>query len=169
MIRPITVHTWSPLSMGLYNAVNHLAATASATYPTANMALYVPFWLPTPLTAIQMFVFNGATVSGNIDVGIYAADGTRIVSSGSTAQAGTNALQAFDITDTLLGPGNYYLAIAADNTTGTQFRTTFAARHAAGQGCFTQASAFALPATATFATVSAGSIPAFGFSTRAVL
>ena len=169
MIRPITVHPWSMLSLGEELAVNHLVAAASAVWPSANRALYIPFWLPTPITAVQMFSYNGATASGNIDVGIYAEDGTRIVSAGSTAQAGTNALQAFDITDTLIGPGRYYLAIAMDNTTGTLFQAAYAARFMAGHGCFTQASAFPLPAVATFATSASSSNVAFGFSTRAVL
>jgi hypothetical protein len=57
-----------------------------------------------------MLVLNGATASGNMDVGIYDYAGTRLVSSGSTAQSGTSAFQDFDITDTLLGPGIFYLA-----------------------------------------------------------
>ena len=164
----VTVHTYGPLSIGL-EIGGSLVGTASATYPAASTAIFVPFSLPAPLTAAQLFTYNGATASGNIDVGLYAADGTRLVSSGSTAQAGTNTLQAFDITDTELGPGNYYLAIALDNTTGTLFRTVPAARYLAGVGCFQQASAFALPATATFATMAQVYLPVFGFSTRAVL
>lgn len=146
------------------------AIAASVAYPTANLAFFHSIWVPTPCTIVQMFAYNGATVSGNIDVGLYAMDGTRLVSSGSTAQAGTNVLQAFDVTDTTIGPGEYYLAIAMDNTTGTLFRFAPGIRLIRPLGCLSQASAFALPATATFAALSGGSyVPIYGFSTRAVL
>ena len=52
----------------------------------------------------------------NIDVGIYSADGTRIVSAGSTAQSGTEIAQNFAIADTLIGPGDFYLAMVMNGT-----------------------------------------------------
>ena len=167
----VTMHTHSPQAIGteLATAAGKLSTAASAVYPTANLALFIPFWLGTSHTAVQLFCWNGATVSGNIDVGIYAADGTKLVSSGSTAQAGVNVLQAFDIADTVLGPGNYYLAVAMDNTTGTLFRLNIANRTVSGFGCLQQASAFALPAVATFAAYTTSYQPVIGFSTRAVL
>jgi hypothetical protein len=167
----VTIHPWSVYSVGIDLAAvsQTLRVGASAVYPTANLAIYVPFSLGVPITAVQMFIYNGATVSGNVDVGLYAADGTRLVSMGSTAQAGTSVLQAFDITDTPLGPGNYYLACAVDNTTATLFRLAPTARQIAGLGCFTQVTAFPLPAVATFATYASAYLPVFGLSTRTVL
>lgn len=144
---------------------------ASATYPTGNKAYYVPFMLYEPYIVAQLFVANGATASGNVDVGIYDAAGTRIVSSGSTAQSGTTALQLFNITDTLIGPGQFYFAVAMDNTTGTLYRSLVASsttemRH---MGILQQTSAFALPATATFAALSNNYLPLIGMTNRTVL
>ena len=147
-----------------------LNAAASTAWLTANRAFFYPFWLAHAITVLKMFVFNGATAAGNIDVGIYTEDGRKLVSSGSTAQAGTSALQEFDITDTLLTPGRYYLAIAKDDTTGTVFLfNSPGTRFVQGAGVLMQETAFALPATATFATATLIQIPVFGFTTRALL
>ena len=133
------------------------SAPASATYPTANLAIFYPVRVTRSFTAAQLFVLNGATASGNIDVGIYDSSGTRLVSSGSTAQSGTSAVQAFNIADTLLAAGWYYLAVAMDNTTGTLLRSTvnhFTAAASVGVG--QQSSAFPLPATATIVRAASG-------------
>lgn len=139
-----------------------LGTPASAVYPAANRALYIPFRISTPFLVKTLFCLNGAAVSGNIDVGIFGQAGARLVSAGSTPQAGTNAIQIFDVTDTLLGPGRFYLAVAMDNGTGTLFRSAPTTVFPAGQGAAQQATAFALPATATLATYSSGYIPVIG-------
>lgn len=60
--------------------------------------------------------------SGNIDLGVYADDGTglapgaKIASLGSTPSPGTG-VREFAIAPGQLGPGVYWLAIAADNAT----------------------------------------------------
>lgn len=143
-------------------------AQSSAVWPSANQALYVPFWTPVPLVIARILVLNGAAVSGNLDVGIYDQDGTRLVSSGSTAQAGVSDVQEIDITDTLVGPGRFYAALALDNTTGTNL---FFGSNSANQvrllGVLLQASAFPLPAVATFATSNARA-PSISLSIRTV-
>jgi hypothetical protein len=141
----------------------------STTYPTANLAIYMPFRLPTPTLIAQLFCSNGTAVSGNVDVGIYDEAGTRLVSSGSTAQAGTSTNQAFNITDMTIGPGLFYLAVAMDNTTGTLFATTASALNLKFMGFAQEASAFPLPATATFATNAGTFMPIIGFTSRSVL
>ena len=109
-----------------------------------------------------MWVVNGATASGNLDVGIYTEDGTRLVSIGSTAQSGTTALQFFNITDTFLSPGNYYMACAMDGTTGTTRRHSPALERCIAAGLIKGATSFPLPATITFATMTAAYIPQIG-------
>ena len=113
------IHPWSleSLGAGLMTDMKSITSAASATYVAANRAHYIPFVVSEPITVVQLFAYNGATASGNIDMGIYDAKGTKLVSIGSTAQAGTNALQTFDITDTVLGSGRFYLAVAMDNAT----------------------------------------------------
>ena len=151
------------------NAPGSLGAPASSTFPSANAAYFFPFRIWTPITVRKLFAHNGATASGNIDVGIYDAQGRKLVSAGSTAQAGTNALQEFDVTDTVIGPGLFYLAVAMDNTTGTLFRSTFGGSvNSKVMGEAQQASAFPLPATATFATANVNML-LIGLTTRTVL
>ena len=168
MLGPVvTITPYHLLSCGLFMAE---VAPSSGTFVAANRAVYIPFRIPAPMVVTQLFSMNGAAVSGNIDVGIYDKDGTRLVSSGSTAQAGTSTIQAFNITDTLIGPGQFYLAVAMDNATGTLLRIfLFPANGTKVMGVAQQASAFALPATATFATESSGYFPMIGLTGRAVL
>lgn len=173
LFAPIIIATFSLCSVGGHNpggvAAAGFSSVASAAYPTANKAIYVPFRLSAPIVAVKLFSHNGATVSGNIDVGIYDEQGTRLVSSGSIAQAGTSVLQEFDIADTSLSPGLFYLAVALDNTTATLFRSTPSAIFLRCNGVAEQTSAFALPATATFAAMSSAYLPFVGLSARTLL
>lgn len=138
-------------TMDILGAVPGVGAFNSATFASANRAHFQPFRVTVPCIIKQLFVANGATASGNIDLGVYAPDGTRLVSTGSTAQSGTNDLQVFDVTDTLIGRGYYYIAVAMDNTTGTLIRNNFSSQTARYQGFAKQDTAFPLPASATFA------------------
>lgn len=163
----ITISTLSLLAKG---ADAHFVAPNSATWPAANRAIFVPFRTAVPILVRQLFNCNGATASGNIDVGIYDRVGTRLVSAGSTAQAGTSVLQVFNVTDTLIGPGQFYFAVALDNTTGTITRQAPPnVLQTRALGLVQMASAFPLPATATFATVANVHIPLCGLTTKTVV
>lgn len=131
-----------------------LANTGTSTvWPAIDLAIFQLVCTPVPLTIAQLFVNNGAAIFGNIDVGLYALDGTRIVSSGSTAQSGASSMQVFNVTDTPIGPGAYYMAVALNTTTGTVAAQVLGSAQI-GQlmGLAEQTSAFALPANATLAT-----------------
>lgn len=144
---------------------------ASAGWPANNRALYLAFELDRPMIATQMYVYNGSSATaGNWDIGIYAADGTRLVSSGSTAQTGSNAPQTFNITDTLLDRGAFWLGIAASSTSTTVYRFNGgAANDWLIWGGMQEASALPLPATATFAVNTTQFIPICGFTGGSVL
>ncbi len=165
----VTIHPFSLESVGISNVSGGnitLTGATSATFPVANKALFIPFTLSKSIVAVKLFSVNGATVSGNIDVGVYDHTGTRLVSAGSTLQAGTNDLQLFDIADTQIGPGLFYLAVAMDDVLGTLF---FSPGVAPRTEMAEMAAAFALPATATLVSVTTGSIPLIGLTTRAVI
>lgn len=117
----------------------------------SNRAHFVPIALPAPVRAKRLFWLNGSSVSGNADIAIYSHAGSRIVSAGTTAQSGASVLQFIDIADTELPAGNYYLALSADNNTGT-FATfpTLSAFANRQFGIGFMATAFVLPATLTF-------------------
>src|SRR5262245_52265293 len=66
--------------------VTRITANATNTWPSANLAIYIPVLVQSTMTAYQI-VFVVGTQSGNCDVGIYDELGNRIVSKGSTAVA----------------------------------------------------------------------------------
>jgi hypothetical protein len=148
-----------------------LGNIASATWPAANDALFWPFLISVPTIVRKLWVYNGATVSGNFDIGIYTEDGKQVIAQGSVAQAGASVLQVFDPTDFLLQPAQYYMALAFNNTTATVFQTGTLTNASVCRmlGATKQATAFPLPTTATFAAYTASRIPICGLSTRAVL
>jgi hypothetical protein len=82
--------------------------------------VFIPFTVPEPCTVYKMGWGNGAAVAGNLDAGIYKPDGTRLVSTGSTAQSGTTTLQVVDVADTFLDRGTYYLCLDSDTSGATQ-------------------------------------------------
>ena len=119
-----------------------------------------PFRIARPVRVSQIAISNGGTVSGNVDAGIYNADGTKLVSFGSTAQTPTSNAQTFAISATTLTPGLYYAALALSNATGQIFAyTSITAEKCRVLGLAQMASAFPLPATATFASAASAHIP----------
>lgn len=163
----ITISPWSWESLGAEPAID-ITSPGSAVWPAANRAILIPFRPSSRYLARRMFVHNGATVSGNIDLGIYNDDGTLLVSSGSTAQAGVSVMQYVDITDTWLAPGAYYLALAVDNTTATVFRGLASVMVGRIAGMLQATTAFPLPARPTLETVASAYLPVIGVTSRTV-
>lgn len=166
--QPVVIMSSATYSISAEMLASNTAAGASATWPAANRAYIIPFYLPMAATATKMYVYNGSAVSGNIDLGIYNFVYSRLVSSGSTAQSGTSAIQTVDITDTRLDPGTYYMALSIDNTTATTIRLAPALAFARAGAMAEMSSAFALPATFTPAALQTGYVPFMGVSFRTV-
>jgi hypothetical protein len=138
------------LSSGL-----NVVAAASTAWPSANLAIFVPVRVPVPVTVCKLAVGAGATAAGNFDVGIYDSAGNKLVSSGATAK-GSSTEHIIDVTDTVIGPGVYYLALAADGTNNYIMVTPAGTSPVPLQktrlyGIVAMATAYTLPATATFA------------------
>lgn len=162
---PQTVTTYS-----LTSAAGQLHTTAGGITVTAftwvaNLAVYVPVLIPWPYTVRRVFWINGSTItSSNADFGIYTAEGTKIYSTGSTAMSGASAPQFVTPTEFTLSPGAYYFAWACNNTTSRAYGSTTAANTLRMAGVLQQASAFALPATMTGASVSNAVYPLCGIT-----
>jgi hypothetical protein len=139
----------------------------TVAWPAANQALFFPFELFKATQFVRLYNYNGGAVSGNVDIGIYTEDGTRIVSTGSVAVSGTNVNQAHTI-DVTLAPGRYYLGMAHDGTsTSFYFTSAVGARQHIPRvlGVREMAAAFPLPATATLtAYTTTYTFPIFGAS-----
>jgi hypothetical protein len=130
-------------------------APASTAWPSANLAIFIPIRVPVPVTVYKMAIGAGATAAGNFDVGIYDSSGHKLVSSGATAK-GSSTEHIIDVTDTVIGPGLYYLAMSADGTNNYMLVTPSGTSPVPLQktrlfGIVAMATAYTLPATATFA------------------
>lgn len=135
----------------------------SAVWPLANLAIFMPFELETPFLVSKLWWANGATVAGNVDCGVYTRDGTKLVSTGSTAQATSNAVQSVAVTSILLLPDSYYFALSASNVGGAFYQpTTSVSAQLASMGIAEQAAAVPLPATFTLATTTRTRFPICG-------
>jgi hypothetical protein len=157
----ITITPWSMQSLGVPLYASGQGAPASQNFVTANLAVFVPFYVPEAVTITKLGWGNGAAVAGNLDAGIYGTAGTRLVSTGTTAQATTAVIQVVDVTDTTLARGVYYLALSSDTSGATQ--KILAVLPAAGipqsLGLLQMAAAFVLPASATFAKYASAFVP----------
>jgi hypothetical protein len=167
---PVLLSTASLFSLG-----SRLRVTASSVsgqfWPAANRAIYVPFELSHPVTVLKGYMVNAGSTAGNYDFGIYNRSTlARIVSSGTTAQSGSNVVQEFDITDTYLAAGPYYMALSTNSASGGVFMWSIGdLQLAKSVGAAQEASAFTLPSTATPAAVASQLVPEIGLSLRTLV
>jgi hypothetical protein len=145
---------------------------ASNAWDVANNICVVPMVLKYDFTVTQMFVFNGATVSGSFDMGVYDSDGSttlnKIVSTGPTVQTGTTVIQTVDVTDTVLaGRKRYNLVFGLGNITATTVRANPAALYSSFLGvrqndALTPMASNTLPDPLVTVVYAMGDIPVFG-------
>lgn len=142
----------------------------NAAWTSANLAIYIPFAVDSTVTVKQVGWYNGTVNAGNtIDVGIYTEAGVYIISSGAQTMSGAG-LQVFNITDTVINPGVYFMGMsvntAATGTFGRGNQITGLLLNA--YGVQQQASAHPLPTTsATFANPTNTFYPVFGLLLQA--
>lgn len=136
----ITINPWSMQSLGVPLYTIGQGAIGAAVWPAAGVVIFVPFRVPEPIVCTEMFWGVGAA-SGNLDCGIYKEDGTRLVSAGSTAAAGSSTIQVVAIASTTLARGRYYMALVADTgATLTVYRAAPVAGIAQSYGLLEQTS-----------------------------
>ena len=162
----VSADSWHGL--GTQIAAAGLAAPVSAVVNAADRAIYIPMLVTEDITVTKLWCYNGATVSGNVNMALYTSAFAQVANSeiGSTAQAGTNAIQEFDITNVALAAGLYYVALVINNGTGTFFRYLSTAAHNKAWGMLQEAAVFDLPATATPVVPTQTGIPICGIATR---
>jgi hypothetical protein len=154
---PAISHSIDVLSSGPFAPQNQSAATA---WGTANRALYIPIDIPRRVVIRKLAYSSSTTGAGNIDIGLYDASGTLLVSSGSTAKSTSSDDVAVDVTDTTVGPGLHYIALNNSTTADTFLAMAYSAPMAAGFGVLQEAlGSVTLPATATWSLTSATFIP----------
>jgi hypothetical protein len=120
--------------------------------------MFIPFRVSQSVTVTQIALGGGTTASGNFDGGVYDEYGNRLISTGTQGKV-ASAEVIVDVSDTTFGPGLFYMGMAADTTTGLIIGQNVGGPRASLLGCREMASAFVLPATATYATCTQGFIP----------
>lgn len=133
---------------------------------TANLARYRPLTLPQRFTVARFMTPNG-NATGNVDMGLYDFAGNRLISTGSTARVGTNAMQYINVTNQSFPPGLYYLAMVCSSTTSQVMRTGMdETPHMQMSGALQEAlGSTVLPATMTPAgPTPATDLPVWGFT-----
>lgn len=170
---PSSIHAWSIESIGskIYGlGGGNITGVTAGSVPAANSAIFVPFALAAPTAVNQVFVYESSG-TGNFDIGVYDEFGARLFSLGSTALSGSSQIRLFDVTDFNLGAGLFYLALSCNSGTAAFLGASFGGVTGLAQVCgvASMASAFPLPATATFATAANDFIPLVGITTRGTL
>lgn len=153
----------------------YFGSPASGVWATANSVVYQPVVVPVACVVRRAWWANGATTSGqNISAAIYTSTstgvpGSKLVETAATAQGTASQVQFADVTDTALGRGLYWIALAVASVSSTTlFRVTMTNASAAmvkfGEASITVG---ALPATATPANHGTQGQWLFGFATTA--
>lgn len=157
---------WHPESLGNLMLSGTRFTTATSAAPGANVVTYCPFSLYEFATVVKMTLLVGATNTGNVQIGVYDHRGNRLITSGTVALGTANTLQEFDVTDTLLAPGAYYMAVTLSDGAGTVFRTSETDEIGLSRvAYYTETTGgFGLPTTPTFAlsTATTVSMPVMG-------
>lgn len=142
--------------------------SAASAWPSNNRAYYLPFWLDSTVTVYQIAI-EVTTQSGNCDVGIYDEAGNRLVSAGSTA-VGAAGIQLFNITDTVLSPDVYFMAMNCSTTAAAFTATLNTANVLRTYGVQMQdVGATALPDPATFAAMTNSYLPSVALATKSTI
>lgn len=145
------------------NMVAHtLSSVTSTAWVAANRAIFTPVTLPCPFTVRSVWSYNGSSVAGNIDIGVYSLDGALILSSGSTAQSGTSAPQIISVTEKTLVPGSYYLAMACSSVSATVQRHGYGVAGGIVAGLLQAATNMPLANSPTFARIATSSSFIYG-------
>ena len=130
------------------------------TINIANRAVLMPFSVARTTTVKRIAIWNGNSINGRVDVGIYNPDGTLRVSSGGFNHSGINAAQVFNITDEELPPGSYFMALVATSNTTRFFGPSLGTARVGQAGIKQQDSAYPLPSTVSVSTnYGASSVP----------
>ena len=164
IICPVIASHETLWGVGGYLFAHTLSTTGSTAWPSNNRAIYHPISIPCPFTVRSVWSLNGASVSGNIDIGVLSLDGALIVSSGATAQAGTSTLQIITVTNTVLAPGAYYIAMSASSTSATVTRHAYGVAGQRVAGIVQADSQNPLTSLPTFATIATSGSFCFGIA-----
>ena len=93
---------------------------ASGAWVSANDPVAIPITLPYGAVVSELGVANGSSAGDSVDIGIYDLSWNRMISSGSQTAAGASQIQWFDVTDTPIAPGRYYVVQVRSTVTANR-------------------------------------------------
>src|SRR4029077_13538773 len=140
---------------------------SSGAWPSANLAIGVPFYIPWPFPLQRLIAMSGSAARNNCDVGIYTtSDMCKIVSSGAIAMSG-NSLPQFASKQEMIPKGWYMAFQSVDNTTANRMSVSVTPTLDVmrGIGCVQMASAYPLPDRIVPATLTSNTFPFIGLTT----
>lgn len=107
-------------TLGTHPLVTSAVSNTATALVTANQAIFTPV-IPHRNMTIAALEWLCGTQSGNYDIGLYDAGGTRLWSKGSTAwpTALADTVETVSPAVALVAGTKYWVAFAGDNTTGT--------------------------------------------------
>lgn len=135
---------------------NSSASAYTSQTPVTTEFYFAEVFVPANCTATGVAIYNSATISGNVKVGLANSGGTNVATSASTAMSGTTAYQLVPFTGTYaaVGPATYYIEVFYDNNTvrpNTYTAGSFGVSKATGQTYATGFTAITAPSTFTTA------------------
>ena len=140
-------------------------SVGSLTWALADRAIYVPVRISAPIVVKKLGIMNGADVGATLDLGIYDAAGTKLVSTGAQSQGSGSTMVIFDVTDTVIQMGLCYFAVVLSNNTSSVMGYNRTAPISLSNGVLTEAlGSTALPATATWAANQTNTFSPFVFA-----
>lgn len=165
------ISTFSPEAQGSSFSAQASAAPASAVWPSAALAIHVPFVISAPYLVRTVWWANGATVAnGTAACGVYARTGALLLSCAATATSGASAAQKVALgAAVLLYPGSYYMALALSSASDTILRMAPSAAKLQSMGLAQQAAASTLPDPFTQAAITQTYFPLFGIANATVI
>ena len=159
----ITPFSWE--SIGNELLAMNASGGASTAWPAANLAILVPFSTWQTLSIKGVAWYNGTTVGGNCDVGIYDSTAVnRLTSLGTTARGTVSNIVTTTLSTYVLAPGDYYMALSTDGTPN-MLGPAPAAGLCAAMGVLEAPTAFVLPSTLSPVLTTRAFIPVFGLLT----
>lgn len=116
-LMPLIVHPFHPLTTNEASFAASLTSSLSTTLSSSNIVLYSVV-VTEPYRVLRFWWQNGSTLNGNVEVAVFTENGTRIATTGSTAQSGANVMQQVSA-DFTLGAGRYWIGMASNSSTAT--------------------------------------------------
>ena len=167
------IGTWSAESMGVVLPSLLVAAPNGGTnWAEVNRVIYVPLLLTHPFSLVRFWWANGTTLSGQIEVGLYSASGTRLATTGSIGggvAAGTQSAAPTAGT-IVLAPGFYRLAVTVNQINRRLLKFSSTVQNFRKLNVYEELTGgFGLPATATLGTNLSAWVPVFGISEHALI